>query len=159
MKPGGVLKHFVLAFAIALTAYVSFYSCDRHLRLRHGPWQVTFATDASGSPAIIVVQPRLNIANLKIVIAGEPVPEMAQPQTVLFDKPAQQVPFGKLIFDDLMYEPGTVTFDFFGHIVELLPRALILDGREHPWQSDTTITLNPGDKPPPSLRNKKDARR
>jgi hypothetical protein len=29
----------------------------------------------------------------------------------------------------------------FGHEIELLPRVLILDRKEHPWKSDETITL------------------
>ena len=71
MKPMGSLKHFGYAFLIALAGYVALYSCDSHVRQRKGPWQVTFATDISGSPAIIVAEPKLNIANIKIVFDGE----------------------------------------------------------------------------------------
>ena len=41
-----------------------------------------------------------------------------------------------------MYLPGTLTFDFFGHQVELLPRVLIIDKEEHPWQSGSRLKVS-----------------
>src|SRR5439155_5389894 len=110
MNDTGVLKHFLCAFAIALAGYVAFFSCDAHLRQRKGPWQVTFTSDASGSPAIIIGQPGLNIARLKIVFPGESIALPGAASTVIFDAPAKRIPFGRLIGDDLMYLPGTVVF-------------------------------------------------
>ena len=52
-------------------------------------------------------------------------------------------PFGEWVRDDLMVQPGMVLFDFFGHKVELLPRVLIIDLKEYPWQATNTITLHP----------------
>jgi len=66
---------------------------------------------------------------------------------VVFDFPEKPVPFGKVKFEDLTYLPGTVTFYFFGHDVELLPRALYINRKARPWQSNETITLTPADKP------------
>jgi hypothetical protein len=49
-----------------------------------------------------------------------------------------------------MYLPGTVTLELFGHEIELLPRVLIIDRKEHPWKSGTTISLVVSeDNPPP----------
>jgi hypothetical protein len=42
---------------------------------------------------------------------------------------------------DTTFMPGTVTFELFGHEIELLPRALIIDRQDHPWQRDAAITL------------------
>ena len=64
--------------------------------------------------------------------------------TLLFAQPRPvpyEVPFGKCVFMDTTFMPGTVTFDLFGHEIELLPRALIIDRQDHPWQRDAAITL------------------
>ena len=139
MQSGGLLKHALIAFFIALVIYIAAYSIDQHLRTRKGPWRVTFTQQADGSPAIIVNQPKLNITNLKIVLAGETT---ANPEaTVAFDVPQKPVPFGSVKFEDLTYLPGAVTLDLFGHEIELLPRTLFLNRKEHPWKSNTTIVL------------------
>jgi hypothetical protein len=44
---------------------------------------------------------------------------------------------------DLRFLPGTVTFQLYGHEVELLPRALMIDRQEHPWKPDSVINLHP----------------
>src|SRR5207244_13113898 len=67
-------------------------------------WQVTFTTDHSGAPAIIINQPKLAIANLEIVFAGETTTNA--PGTVAFDFPEKPMPFGKVKFEDLTYLPG-----------------------------------------------------
>ena len=41
----------------------------------------------------------------------------------------------------------TVTFDFFGHEIELLPRTLYINRKAHPWISNEAITLSTADKP------------
>jgi hypothetical protein len=48
---------------------------------------------------------------------------------------------------DTTFQPGTVTFQLFGHEIELLPRTLVLDRQEHGWQSGEIIALN---APPPT---------
>jgi hypothetical protein len=60
----------------------------------------------------------------------------------VFDDPTQtNVPFGEVIFQDLTFLPGTVTFNFFGHEVELLPRTLIIDKQEHAWKTGEVISI------------------
>ena len=147
MKSDGMFKQMVMVFAAALVLYVSAYSFDRHLRLKNGPWAVTFTSESNGDPAIVVTEPRLKIADLKIVFVGEKTSATNLPGRVVFDAPAQRLPFGECIFDDLMYLPGTVTFNLFGHEIELLPRVLIVNHQEHPWKSGSTIRLSPEDKP------------
>jgi hypothetical protein len=44
---------------------------------------------------------------------------------------------------DTTFLPGTVTLQVFNHEIELLPRVLVIDGQEHPWLSESTITLHP----------------
>jgi hypothetical protein len=52
---------------------------------------------------------------------------------------------------DTTFLPGTVTLEVFNHQVELLPRVLVIDRQEHPWLSESTITLHPlNGNPPPA---------
>jgi hypothetical protein len=44
---------------------------------------------------------------------------------------------------DTTFLPGTVTFELFGHEIELLPRVLMIDHEERPWLSNHPITLYP----------------
>jgi hypothetical protein len=44
---------------------------------------------------------------------------------------------------DTTFLPGTVTFQIFGHEIELLPRVLIIDHQERPWLANGSITLHP----------------
>ena len=135
----------MIGLLLAVGIYAGGFAFDQHLRIRRGPWEVTFTTEPSGAPAIFVNQPKLNIANLKIVFDGESATNA--PATVLFDAPQKPVPFGKVKFEDLTYLPGTVTFDFFGHEIELLPRTLYLNRKAHSWISNEAITLSRADKP------------
>ena len=144
MKSDGILRHAAVAMVIAVILYAGGYSLDQHLRIRRGPWQVTFSAESSNAPAITINQPALGISNLKIVFVGE----VAGPTngTVIFDVPEKPVPFGKVIFEDLTYLPGTVTLDAFGHEIELIPRTLFVNRQERGWPSGTNIVLSPADK-------------
>ncbi len=145
MQPSGFAKPVLIGLLLAVAIYAGGFAFDQHLRTRRGPWEVTFTSEPSGAPAITVNHPKLNIANLKIVFLGEAATNVHR--TVAFDVPQKQVPFGKVKFEDLTYLPGTVTFDFFGHEIELLPRTLYLNRKAHPWISNESITLSPADKP------------
>ena len=144
-----MFKQVVMVFAAALVLYVAAYSFDRHLRLKNGPWEVAFTAESNGDPAIVITEPKLKIADLKIVFAGEKTSATNLPGRVVFNAPAKKLPFGECIFDDLMYLPGTVTMNLFGHEIELLPRVLIINHQQHPWKSGTTIQLFPSHKPSP----------
>ena len=72
----------------------------------------------------------------------------ALPQTVLFDRPRKPAPFGKVIYEDLTQLPGVVTFDLFGHEIELLPRVLVVNKRQIKWNSQASIELWPTNKLP-----------
>jgi hypothetical protein len=167
MESKGPAKHFILAFLLALVGYVFFYQSIEHRRIRRGPWQVTFTHGAAGAPAIVIDQPSLAITNVQIRFPGETLPATNAPNAfasdhsrpnspitdhqspataVLFAQPRPvpcEVPFGKCVFMDTTFLPGTLTFELFGHEIELLPRALIIDRQDHPWQPDAVITLPP----------------
>lgn len=151
MKRDSFLKHAFIAFAITLAAYVVFYQTDRWLRLRHGPWHVTFAGVAAGSPSIEISAEKLGISGVRIEFSGETPTALASPQTLVFDSPLKtNLPFGRTLFLDTTYLPGAATMNLFGHEIELLPRTLVVNRREVPWQAGQVITLTPGEKLPPA---------
>jgi hypothetical protein len=141
MQSRGPLKHFVLAFIIALALYVMAYTAIEHRRTRNGPWLVTF-TNLSGAPALVVDEPQLNIGSVTISFPGQSA--SFTNQTVRFDPPQPvpfTLPFGQCVFEDTTFQPGTLVFAVFGHEIQLLPRTLTLDKREVPWQSGAVIAL------------------
>ena len=144
MKPDGVLKHFIVAFLLALVGYVFFYLAIEHRRVAKGPWVVTFARTTAGAPRMTLEQQRLGIANVQVEFPGERVPEGSQAGTWRFDRVRAvpyPVPFGECVFMDSTFLPGTVTFRMFGHEIELLPRVLIIDHQEHRWISGDRVVL------------------
>ena len=144
MKSSGPLKHFLIVFVIASVLYAVFFYGIEHRRTVNGPWQATFANRVAGVPELIVCHPKLKISNLKIDFPEEKTPLSDFNSLIIFDTPRPvpfPVPFGQCIFMDTTFLPGTVTFNLFGHEIELLPRVLIIDKKEFPWQSDTTLAV------------------
>jgi hypothetical protein len=142
-----IFKHAALAFVIALAGYVLFYSCDARLRTRKGPWVVDFSATTNNEPLLVINQPALGIQNVRIQLSGEQVTNTQM--GVRFDRPKGiELPYGRIRFHDLTYLPGTITLDLFGHEVEMLPRAMFINTRERPWQSESMIVLSPTNKIP-----------
>lgn len=146
MKSGGALRFIALVFAICVLAYIGLFTADQWLRTRRGPWIVTFTRAEDGFPALVINEPRLGIANVRLVLEGES--STHEPVTVRFEGRGQPIPFGSLVFIDTTYLPGTATFHLFGHEVELLPRTLIVNRKEVPWESGRTLRLTKAEKPP-----------
>ena len=143
VSPRALVVWFFVVLALYLAAFYGF----EHLNHRQGPWQVQFLTDVSGAPKLIVTQPALNISNVTIVFHGETTPATNLPQSVSFTLPEQPLPFGKRLYEDLRALPGVITFDLFGHEIELLPRVLIVNKKQIPWQHGTTLDLSATNKP------------
>jgi hypothetical protein len=144
MKSEGFLKSVILVGLTVIALYfVAFYAIEGCRRAK-GPWEVTFATNEMG-PALTVKQPRLNY-NCVIRFHGEKAAATNLPQTVRFDRPKKPVPFGKVIYEDLTQFPGVVTFDLFGHEIELIRRALTVNKRQIPWNAQRSVDLWPTNK-------------
>ena len=144
MKRDRLLQHTLVAFGIALLVYVTFYTAIEHRRTRAGPWQVTFTHGTASARAIIINQPALGITNVQISFVGESnsLPEAGR--TLQFGDARAvpfEVPFGKCVFLDTTFLPGTVALNLFGHELQLLPRVLTIDHTEHPWVSDEKFVL------------------
>ncbi len=145
-----ILKRFGLAFGVVFLGYVLLYSGDRYLRLRKGPWELQFSSESDGTPRLVINQPALGITNVTLRLEGESVRQ--EPVLVRFDAPDQwksqlvEIPYGRVLFFYRNYLPGTVILDLFGHEVEIVSRALILNLNEHEWQSGAVISLKPEQK-------------
>ena len=140
-----ILKHAGFAFLIALVVYITFYSCDSHLRTRKGPWIVDFQS-TNNEPLIVINQPALGIQNVRILLKDETATNTG---VIRFDGPQHlKPPYGRVRFHDLTYLPGTVTLDLYGHEIEMLPRTLFINTKEIPWQNDALFVLTPTNKIP-----------
>jgi hypothetical protein len=143
MKSDNPLRHFAIPLGIAVLVYVIFYAGIEHRRTRKGPWQVTFTNDASGTPALLINEANLGITNLQITFPG--VTNQTQNASMDFRQPREvpyDIPFGKCVFMDTTFLPGTIVFDLFGHEIQLIPRVLTIDKKEIPWASGKTIAVS-----------------
>lgn len=146
MKSSGPLKHFVIAFVIAVAIYAISYSYIENRRTRQGPWNVIFSTE-NGVPTVLINEPQLHLANCKITFPGDAASNTNSNtnSTLVFERPQPvpfDVPFGKCVFEDTTFQPGTVVFNLFGHEIQLMPRVLTIDRQEFAWQSDKKFAVS-----------------
>jgi len=142
MKRENPARHFVVPLIIALVVYTVSYSWIEHRRTRKGPWEVTFTNSAFG-PAVLINQPKLGLTNIAISFAGVTNTAGGSVRFGQARPVPYELPFGKCVFMDTTFLPGTVTLDLFGHEIELLPRTLVIDRVEHPWVSNEQLALQP----------------
>lgn len=148
-KPTPTWRIFAIPGVLALVGYVAIYSLDSRLRTTKGPWEVTFRRDSTGTPTLEIHQPRLGISNVTVRLVGETTSaNLETPVRVRFETPLTPVPFGTTAFDDLMYLPGTVVLHCFGHEIQMLPRGLFLNRKEHSWSGSLHFDAQPNDKLP-----------
>ena len=155
MKSGFTAKSIALLCAAILGAYLILFFWIEHSRQTKGPWEVEFQTSSNGDATLVVSQPHLKISNAQIIVHGALVTNA--PGRVAFNQVKLPVPFGQVIFEDLTFLPGVVTFNLLGHEVELLPRCLVVNKKLVPWQPGMTVDLWPTNKPaepphPPKTR-------
>jgi hypothetical protein len=156
MKADNPARHFITAFLIAGAVYFLAYNFIEHRRLRHGPWTLDFTTNAAGIPEVVINQGPLGLTNIQMVFPNERVPEgflPGDPKSFANPKPVPYpLPFGKCVFMDTTFLPGTLTLNLFNHEIELLPRTMIIDHDEHAWKPGETISLTgqPSVEKPPA---------
>jgi len=135
-------KTFAIVGLVTLIVYITVFSLVESNRRKDGPWELTF-TQVDNSPALHINHTKLNLTNITILFAAAIAPTNL-PQTIRFQHgqiAPLDLPFGKCIFLDTLYLPGTVTCEIFGHEIQLLPRTLTIDRVEHPWQAGEKILL------------------
>jgi len=136
-------KTFTIVGLVTLIVYIAVFSLVEGNRRKDGPWELTF-TQVDNAPALRINHTRLNLTNITILFAEAMVPTNL-PQTLRFQHgqvaSAVELPFGRCLFLDTLYLPGTVTCEMFGHEIQLLPRTLTIDRVEHPWRTGEKILL------------------
>jgi hypothetical protein len=139
-------KSVVLTFVIAVAFYIVAYTWLSRRQTGKGPWQVNFTTNSAGIPQLTIAQAALGLSNIVVQFPGEQLTPSNRVGTVAFAKPRMPTPFGVVVYDDLMFQPGVVALDCFGHIVEMVPRALGVNSVAYGWTNHTTYVLSPTNK-------------
>ena len=155
MNLGFTTKSLMVFFVGVLAVYLGVFEGIEFLRHRKGAWVIDFTFGPDNTPALNISQAHLGLTNVQVVLRGEPVTNGSA--HVVFDKVKRPIPFGRLLYEDLTFLPGVLTFDLYGHEVELFPRTLVADRREIPWRSDSIVELWSTNKPavppqPPKTR-------
>jgi hypothetical protein len=156
------LKRVATVFFVVLFLYITGFGGCMMVRQKGGPWVVFEAVDSNGVPVVKITHHlRLTNGPVTLLFPGEKIgnlPVRSEPlgYSRVFRAPnTNDMPYGPVHFVDVTFLPGTVAFDVFGHLVEIQPRTLYLDGHETPWVSGTNIMLRPQDKMPTSQRPKR----
>jgi len=146
MNPGITPKSIALLFPVVVVLYLAVFYGIEHVRHRKGPWEVDFQTNADGAPRILVSQASIGLEQMAILFHTETASNATG--HVSFDQVRRPVPFGRVLYEDLTFLPGVVTFDLFGHEIELLPRVLIANKQKIRWRSGGVLDLWPTNKLP-----------
>jgi hypothetical protein len=136
------LRTFWLVGLVTLILYIALFWLIEQRRHRNGPWVLTF-TQIDATLALVIDHPKLQLTNVTILFA-EGATTTTLPQTISFRQgqvAPLDLPFGKCIFLDTLFLPGTVTCEIFGNEIQILPRTMTINRREHPWRSNEKILL------------------
>lgn len=138
-------------FLLVLLVYALGFHWIENRRQSHGPWQIAF-TNSAGLPVMVINHPALHITNVMLRFPGTNV---AAAQTGLIQfAPGRvvpfELPFGRCVFVDALFLPGTVACEVFGHQIQLMPRHLTIDGREQRWDTVRLLELPVGTARDPS---------
>ena len=142
-KSPGAWKHFVAAFVLALILYVVGFNFIESRRVKSGPWDVTFQNSA-GQLELVIQQDSLSIRDVRIQFTNAPLSSNLA-ETIYFTagrKVPFAVPFGRCVFLDPLFLPGKAVLEIAGHEIQIMPRVLVLNGKEHSWASGTRILLS-----------------
>jgi hypothetical protein len=105
---------------------------------------VTFQTDDLLRPTLVIKQEALGIESFWLSFDTNLNTALA-PTNFVFDAPQPtpySVPFGECLFMDTLFLPGAVAFQIHGHEVQLMPRALLIDKREFPWEQRASFIIS-----------------
>jgi hypothetical protein len=153
-SPAVSWKSVALTFVGAVIFYALAWSWLNKWHTGKGPWEVKFSTNSAGVPQLVIAQPVLGLSNITVLFEGETLAATNGTGFIAFDKPKTATPFGRVIYDDLMSQPGSVAVDCFGHVVEMIPSALILNSISNGWRNDSIHSLFPTNKLPVEVRKK-----
>lgn len=145
-------------FIATLFFYITFYGGCMACRRKGGPWAITQDKLPDGTP-IVKIEHHLILSNAPVILQfpGEVAPARFtnHPFLRLYTQPnTNALPYGPVVFLDTTFLPGNVTLDVFGHLVEMIPRTLFIDGKEVGWHPGTNIIVSPSYKLPLEARPK-----
>ncbi len=147
------------SFFAVLFLYITGYSGCMLVRQRGGPWVVTEDKLTNGTPVVVLEHHKLLAGGpVTLTFPGETAPSRFTnaPYRRIFRTPnTNDLPYGHVEYVDITYLPGTVAFDAFGHLVEMVSRTLYLDGQEVAWTPGTNLVVRPEGKLPIEKRPKR----
>jgi hypothetical protein len=135
-----ILRHLLIVGVLAVVFYFGGFYLIEHLRSTKGPWEILFTTDGAGHPTLEISQPKLQIAETVRFPNGN-AGKTNVAELVRFREETTNLPFGEVLMQDALYLPGSVTLRLCGHVVEILPRTLIVDKQEHPWKAQGDLEI------------------
>ncbi len=142
MKRGGISKAILLVGLVSVIGYFPLFHWIERQRTIKGPWTVDFA-DAGGKASLVINQPKLGITNITLVVpsitagtnGGRRI-EFSVASPVPY-----QIPYGRCVFQDTIFLPGTIVVEIGGHEIQLLPRVLTIDKQERAWRNGEQIEI------------------
>ncbi|HNT14683.1 MAG TPA: hypothetical protein PKO21_07460 [Verrucomicrobiota bacterium] len=141
-RPASFVKMLFWVGLASALLYFAGFTWIEHNRYKKGPWEFVFRA-TNQTPVLEIIQPALGLSNVTLIFLQAPLPSHL-PQTVRFQlgqPPPFDLPFGRCVFLDTLFLPGTVVVEAFGHEIQVLPRTLTIDRREQPWKSGEKILL------------------
>ena len=135
-----ILRHLMIVGVLAVAFYFGGFYLIEHLRSAKGPWEILFTSDGAGHPTLEISQPTLKIAErLRFPDGNSRRTNVAE--LIRFRDQITNVPFGEMLMQDPLYLPGSITLRVSGHVVEILPRTLIVDKKEYAWQAGGEVAI------------------
>jgi hypothetical protein len=144
-RDDGLLRHLAAAAVLAAAFYCAAFWWIEHRRAAKGPWEIAFISDAAGRPSLRISQAALNISE-GLSFPDDQVARTDLAELVEFRQAATNLPFGEMLLQDPLYLPGTITMRLFGHLVEVLPRTLVVDHQEHAWKAGEELVIREAGK-------------
>ena len=145
-------------FVATLFFYITVYGGCMAYRRQGGPWAITQDKAPDGTPIIRIEHHRiLSNAPVTLRFPGEVAPARFtnHPLLRIYSQPnTNALPYGPVVFLDTTFLPGNVTLYVFGHLVEMIPRTLFIDGKDVGWNPGTNISISPDYKLPVEVRPK-----
>jgi hypothetical protein len=132
-------RHVIKAAVIAVALYALSFWWIEHRRTFKGPWEVTFQSDGAGRPTVVIRQGKLGIVETLAFPEENVAPNLRVMER--FSDATNQIPFGKVLFQDPTFLPGTLTMELFGHEIEAVPRVLVIDKKEIAWSPNGRVEV------------------
>lgn len=122
------LQAAAVIFAASVLLIISVKGCHRGR-----PWEFAYGKTAEGNLQITVNQSELGVRNA-VIHANIPAPEELVGKTVLIER-RSDLSVGQVLFADLTSLPGRIRFRLGAHVIDIMPRGMLIDEKEVGWPS------------------------